>query len=39
MFLINLKRNNNGITGDTIGAINEIAEICVLLGCYAISKV
>ena len=33
-----VEKKINGMTGDTVGAINEISEICVLLGCYGISK-
>ncbi|MCD4782059.1 MAG: adenosylcobinamide-GDP ribazoletransferase [Candidatus Omnitrophica bacterium] len=33
-----VEKKINGMTGDTIGAINEVAEICVLLGCYGIGK-
>mgnify|MGYP001589761025 CR=1 FL=1 len=31
LFLYYIKRRIKGMTGDTIGAVNEIAEVCVLL--------
>lgn len=33
-----IKNKLNGMTGDTLGMVNEIAELCVLLGCYGISR-
>lgn len=33
-----IKHKLNGMTGDTLGMVNEIAELCVLLGCYGINR-
>jgi len=36
---IYLKRKFSGLTGDTYGAINEVAEVCVLLLVYLLARV
>lgn len=39
LFISYVKRKIGGITGDTIGAINEIAEILILLFCLFLTRV
>lgn len=39
LFINRIKRKIGGMTGDTIGAVNEIAEVLILLFCLFLPKV
>jgi len=39
LFINRIKRKIGGMTGDTIGAVNEIAEVLILLFCLLLPKV